>query len=146
MRFLIFVFTIGTFIFTKGQNVFTSFKDTLCLENFNDNSSKKFPQKFNSLELSIIENGNYRINRIETTGRSIAYLQQNNNINSFELKTSVKFSKSSNLSSGGIIFHSQSNPNRALFFEINNERKFRVTKLFNRCIFYPTKGFRFATK
>ena len=132
MRFLIFVFTFGTFIFTKGQNVFTSFKDTLCLENFNDNSSKKFPQKFNSLELSIIENGNYRINRIETTGRSIAYLQQNNNINSFELKTSVKFSKSSNLSSGGIIFHSQSNPNRALFFEINNERKFRVTKLFNQ--------------
>ena len=132
MRFLIFVFTIGTFIFTKGQNVFTNFKDTLCLENFNDNSSKKFPQKFNSLELSIIENGNYRINRIETTGRSIAYLQQNNNINSFELKTSVKFSKSSNLSSGGIIFHSQSNPNRALFFEINNERKFRVTKLFNQ--------------
>jgi hypothetical protein len=132
MRFLIFVFTIGTFIFTKGQNVFTIFKDTLCLENFNDNSSKKFPQKFNSLELSIIENGNYRINRIETTGRSIAYLQQNNNINSFELKTSVKFSKSSNLSSGGIIFHSQSNPNRALFFEINNERKFRVTKLFNQ--------------
>ena len=132
MRFLIFVFTIGTFIFTKGQNVFTNFKDTLCLENFNDNSSKKFPQKFNSLELSIIENGNYRINRIETTGRSIAYLQQNNNINSFELKTSVKFLKSSNLSSGGIIFHSQSNPNRALFFEINNERKFRVTKLFNQ--------------
>ena len=132
MRFLIFVFTIGTFIFKKCQNVFTNFKDTLCLENFNDNSSKKFPQKFNSLELSIIENGNYRINRIETTGRSIAYLQQNNNINSFELKTSVKFSKSSNLSSGGIIFHSQSNPNRALFFEINNERKFRVTKLFNQ--------------
>ena len=132
MRFLIFVFTIGTFILTQGQNVFTNFKDTLCLENFNDNSSKKFPQKFNSLELSIIENGNYRINRIETTGRSIAYLQQNNNINSFELKTSVKFSKSSNLSSGGIIFHSQSNPNRALFFEINNERKFRVTKLFNQ--------------
>jgi len=132
MRFLIFVFTIGTFILTQGQNVFTNFEDTLCLENFNDNSTKKFPQKFNSLELSIIENGNYRINRMETTGRSIVYLNENENINSFELRTSVKFSKSPNVSSGGIIFHRQSNPNRALFFEINNERKFRVTKLFNQ--------------
>ena len=87
MRFLIFVFTIGTFILTQGQNVLTNFDDTLCLENFNDNSTKKFPQKFNSLELSIIENGYYRINRIETSGRSIAYLKSDNNIKSFELKT-----------------------------------------------------------
>jgi hypothetical protein len=132
MRFLIFVFTIGTFILTQGQNVLTNFDDTLCLENFNDNSTKKFPQKFNSLELSIIENGYYRINRIETSGRSIAYLKSDNNIKSFELKTFIKFSKSPNISTGGVIFHSQSNPNRALFFEINNERKYRITQLFNQ--------------
>ena len=73
MRFLIFVFTISTFILTHGQNVFTNFQDTLCYENFNDNSTKIFPQKFNGLELTIVENGGYRINRMETTGRSIAY-------------------------------------------------------------------------
>ena len=39
-----------------------------------------FPQKFNSLELSIVENGGYRINRMETTGRSIAYLKETDNI------------------------------------------------------------------
>ena len=76
MRFLIFVFTIGTFILTQGQNVFTNFEDTLCLENFNDNSTKKFPQKFNSLELSIIENGNYRINRMETKEQTAPTLDE----------------------------------------------------------------------
>ena len=132
MRFLIFVFTISTFILTHGQNVFTDFRDTLCYENFNDNSTKKFPQKFNSLELSIVEGGSYRINRMETTGRSIAYLRENNNIESFELTVILKFPKNTGISSGGVIFHSRSNPTGALLFEINNERKFRVIKLFNQ--------------
>ena len=132
MRFLIFVFTISTFILTHGQNVFTNFQDTLCYENFNDNSTKMFPQKFNSLELSIVENGGYRINRMETTGRSIAYLKETDSIASFELTVTLKFSKNSGISNGGVIFHSQSNPNGALLFEINNERKYRATKLFNQ--------------
>jgi len=132
MRFLTFVFTISTFILTHGQNVFTNFQDTVCYENFNDNSTKMFPQKFNSLELSIVENGGYRINRMETIGRSIAYLKETDNIASFELTVSLKFPKNAGISSGGVIFHSQSNPNGALLFEINNERKYRATKLFNQ--------------
>ncbi len=132
MRFLIFVFTFSTFILSHGQNVFVEFKDTLCYEDFHDNSTKKFPQKFNSLELSIVEDGGYRINRIKSSGRSLAYFKDTESIENFELITTLKFPKSKSISSGGIIFHSQSSPMGALLFELNSERKYRITKLFNQ--------------
>lgn len=131
MRFLVFVFTFSTFISSHGQNVFNEFKDTLCYEDFHNNSTNKFPQKFNSLELSVVEDGGYRINRIKSSGQSIAYFKENESIENFELITTLKFPKSKSISSGGIIFHSQSSTMGAILFELNSENKYRITKLIN---------------
>jgi hypothetical protein len=74
MRFLSFVFIITLSQFIYGQSILTNFTDTAVYDDFSSNTYN-FPQKYNALEISIIEEGNYRIKRMSSEGQSLAYLK-----------------------------------------------------------------------
>ncbi|MDC0580185.1 DUF1080 domain-containing protein [Bacteroidia bacterium] len=131
MRFLLFICTIGVFLFSRGQNVTQNYSDTLYFENFENNTIDLFPQKFNAFELSIVEDGYYRVKRMDTEGRSMVYLKHPNDLSNYEIDVKYMLTKSSSASVGGIIFHGQSNPSRAIIVEINSDRQYRVLKITN---------------
>lgn len=120
---------MGLWIVTYGQNVSIDFNDTLVYENFKLNTSAAFPQKFNTVELSIFENGTYRIHRMAPEGKSILYLKEKQLPEQYELSSTLTLSKMTENAAGGIVCHASSTPNSALFFEINTNRKFRILKL-----------------
>ncbi|PCJ67614.1 MAG: hypothetical protein COA58_00315 [Bacteroidetes bacterium] len=131
MRFLSFIAIISLSQFTNGQNVFTKFQDTLVYDNFETNQYN-FPQKYTAFELSIIENSQYRIKRLSDNGRSISYLKLDKPLYAYEVSATIEIPKSgSKNASGGIVLNGQTTSNGAILLEINNKRKFRVSKIFD---------------
>ena len=111
---------------TNGQNVFTKFNDTLVYEDFSSNKYN-FLQKYTALEISIIDDGNYRIKRISDNGSSYSYLKLENPLYSYEVQTSLSIGTGGQ--SAGIILNGQTTVNGGILLEVNNKKRFRVTKM-----------------
>ena len=111
---------------TNGQNVFTKFNDTLVYDDFSSNKYN-FPQKYTALEISIIDDGNYRIKRISDNGSSYSYLKLENPLYSYEVQTSLSIGTGGQ--SAGIILNGQTTVNGGILLEVNNKKRFRVTKM-----------------
>ncbi|MGB1038208.1 MAG: hypothetical protein ACPGYY_06130 [Bacteroidia bacterium] len=114
--------------FTKGQNVFTTFPDTLVYDDFSSESTS-FTQKYNTYELSTIEKGLYRLKRLSGENQSISYFKYSEPFYSYEISTTLEIVKSKPSPSGGLVLHGQSTVVGGLFIEFNNERHFRAYKL-----------------
>jgi len=124
MRFLSFVFIITLSHFTKGQNVFSKFPKISVQDNFETNNNN-LPQKYNSQEISIIENGNYRIKRISNLGRSISYLKMDKELFTYSVSATISIA---NGTGGGLILNGQSTINGGIFVELNGKKRFRIIK------------------
>ncbi|MDB9881603.1 hypothetical protein N8368_01125 [Bacteroidia bacterium] len=128
MRILSFAVILTLSHFTKGQNVLTNFEDTLVYDNFNLNEYN-FPQKYTSAEISIIENGVYRIKRLSDKGRSISYLKYDKAFYAYEISADIELLKSGSSPSAGVILNGQLGSNGGILLELNNKKRFRVNKL-----------------
>ena len=111
---------------TNGQNVFTKFNDTLVYEDFSSNKYN-FLQKYTALEISIIDDGNYLIKRISDNGSSYSYLKLEKPLYSYEVQTSLSIGKGGQ--SAGIVLNGQTTVNGGILLEVNNKKRFRVTKM-----------------
>lgn len=111
-----------------GQNVFTTFPDTVVYDNF-ETESGSFTQKYNTFELSTIEKGLYRLKRLSSENQSISYFKHSEPFNSYEISTTLELVKSKPSPSGGLVLHGQSTVVGGLFIEFNNDRHFRAYKL-----------------
>ncbi len=136
MRIISFAIIISLSLLTKGQNVFTKFQDTVLYDNFSSNQYN-FPQKYNALELFIVENDQYRLKRINDDSYSISYAKLDNDISSFEIRANMMLVKTKNKqASGGLVLHGQSVGNGAIVFEINGKKRFKISKLFDNQLRY----------
>jgi len=111
---------------TNGQNIFTKFNDTAVYDDFSSNKYN-FPQKYTALEISIIDQGNYRIKRISDNGSSYAYLKLENPLYSYEVQTNLTISKGGQ--SAGLVLNGQTTENGGILLEVDNKRQFKVTKI-----------------
>ena len=103
MRIISFAIIISLSLLTKGQNVFTKFQDTVLFDNFSSNQYN-FPQKYNALELFIVENDQYRLKRINDDAYSISYAKLDNDVRSFDIRTTMMLVKTKNKqASGGLV-------------------------------------------
>jgi hypothetical protein len=130
MRFLSFVFIITLSQFIYGQSVLTNFTDTAVYDDFSSNTYN-FPQKYNALEISIIEEGHYRIKRMSSEGQSLAYLKAEKPFYEYEVSANMTISNISNSSRGGLIVNGQTDNSGAIVVELNANRQFRAYKLNN---------------
>jgi flagellar biosynthesis chaperone FliJ len=130
MRFLSFVFIITLSQIIYGQSVLTNFTDTAVYDDFSSNTYN-FPQKYNALEISIIEEGNYRIKRMSSEGQSLAYLKAEKPFYGYEVSANMTISNISNSSRGGLILNGQTDNSGAIIVELNTNRQFRAYKLNN---------------
>ena len=131
MRLLSFVLIISLSHFTNGQNIFSNFTDTVTYDNFETNKYN-FPQKFTSLELCIIENSQYRIKRSSSEGKSISYLKLDKPLYAYELSATLELPKGgSKTASGGLVLNGQTEVNGAILLEVNNKKRFRVSKIYD---------------
>jgi hypothetical protein len=131
MRLLSFVLIISLSHFTNGQNIFSNFTDTVTYDNFETNKYN-FPQKYTALELSIIENSQYRIKRSSNDGKSISYLKLDDPLYAYEVSATLEVPKgNSKTASGGLVLNGQTAVNGAILLEINNKKRFRVSKIYN---------------
>lgn len=128
MRILSFLLIISLSHFTKGQNVFTKFKDTLVMDDFSSNKNN-FPQKYNSLELTIIEDGQYSIKRLNDEGKSITYLKVDKPLSSYEVSVDLLISKDNKEATAGLILHGQTVTEGGIFIEVSGKKKYRVFKI-----------------
>lgn len=112
--------------FTKAQNVFTKFNDTLVYDDFTSNKFN-FPQKYTALEISIIDEGNYRLKRLNDEGASFSYLKLDKPLYSYEVQTNISITKGGN--SAGILLNGQSTANGGILLEINPKKRFKITKI-----------------
>lgn len=128
MRILSFLLIISLSHLTKGQNVYTKFTDTLVFDDFSSNSNN-FPEKYNSLELTIIEDGQYRIKRIKDEGQSVAYLKIDKPLVSYEVSNRFLVCKENKHGTGGLILHGQTNTNGGIFIEIGAKKNYRAYKI-----------------
>ncbi|NNJ54605.1 MAG: hypothetical protein HKP14_00655 [Bacteroidia bacterium] len=136
MRIISFAIIISLSLLTKGQNVFTKFQDTVLHDNFVSNQYN-FPQKYNALELFIVENDQYRLKRINDNSYSISYAKLENDISSFEIRANILLVRTKNKkASGGLVLHGQSAGNGAIVFEINSKKRFKISKLFDNQLRY----------
>ena len=110
--------------FTNGQKVFSKFPKISVFDDFTSNK-KNFPQKYNSQEISIIENGHYRIKRISAMGKSISYLKSDMEYSAYAVSANIAILEGS---SGGLIMNGQSTISGGIFIEINKKKRFRVLK------------------
>ena len=111
---------------TNGQNVFTKFNDTLVYEDFSSNKYN-FLQKYTALEISIIDDGNYRIKRISDNGSSYSYLKLEKPLYSYEVQTSLSIGKGGQ--SAGIVLNGQTTENGGILLEVNNKQRFKIAKI-----------------
>ncbi|MDG2455707.1 MAG: hypothetical protein P8N47_07860 [Bacteroidia bacterium] len=128
MRILSFILIISLTHFTQGQNVYTKFSDTLVFDDFSSNNYN-FPEKYNSLELTIIEEGNYLIKRLKDEGQSVAYLKTDKPLATYQISTRLRIVKDSKNGTGGLILHGQTSTNGGVFIEIDAKRNFRAYKV-----------------
>lgn len=128
MRILSFLLIINLSHSTKGQNVYTKFMDTLVFDDFSSKNNN-FPEKYNSLELTVFENEQYRIKRIKDEGLSVAYLKTDRPLMSYEVSTRFLIDKSNNKGAGGLILHGQTNTNGGIFIEIDAKKNYRAYKI-----------------
>ena len=136
MRIISFAVIISLSLLTKGQNVFTKFQDTVLYDNFSSNQYN-FPQKYNALELFIVENDQYRLKRINDNSYSISYAKLDKDLTSFAIRASLSLVKTKNKkASGGLVLHGQSTGNGAIVFEINGKKRFKISKLFDNQLRY----------
>ena len=112
--------------YVNAKNVFSIFTDTLSIDEFTTQKSN-FPQKYTSSEISIIENGQYRLKRLSDQGQSISYLKTDNTIYACEVIAEIEIANGSN-NGGGIVLYGQTMSNGAIFLEFNEKRQFRVYK------------------
>ena len=118
MRFLSFLFIITLSQFIYGQSVLTKFTDTTVYDDFNSNTYN-FPQKYNALEISIIEDGYYRIKRISTEGESLVYLKSEKPFYSYEVSATLEITDLSKNNRGGLILNGQTSYSGAIIVELN---------------------------
>lgn len=111
----------------RAQNVSGMFVDTVVYDGFSSNQ-KNFPQKYNTSELSTLENGLYRLKRMSATGLSIVYLNTPENYASYEVSAKISLIKSKPASSAGIILHGQRTRSGGILVEFNAKKQYRVTK------------------
>lgn len=130
MRFLSFVFIITLSQFIFGQSVLTKFTDTAVYDDFSSNTYN-FPQKYNALEISIIEEGNYRMKRMSSEGHSLSYLKTEKQFYGYEVSANITILNISNSSRGGLILNGQTGYSGAIIVELNANRQFRAYKLNN---------------
>ena len=128
MRFLSFLFIITLSQFIYGQSILTKFTDTTVYDDFNSNTYN-FPQKYNALEISIIEDGYYRIKRISTEGESLVYLKSEKPFYSYEVSATLEITDLSKNNRGGLILNGQTSYSGAIIVELNCKRQFRAYKL-----------------
>jgi|TARA_B110000902_G_scaffold63043_2_gene74701 hypothetical protein len=102
--------------------------DTLVFDDFSTNSNN-FPEKYNSLELTIIEDGQYRIKRIKDEGQSVAYLKTDKPLVSYEVSTRFLVCKENKHGTGGLILHGQTSTNGGIFIEIGAKKNYRAYKI-----------------
>lgn len=114
--------------FTKGQNVYTKFKDTLVFDDFSS-SRNNFPQKYNSLEITIVEDGQYRIKRLNDEGKSITYLKTDKPLSSYEVSVDLLISRDNKAATAGLILHGQTITEGGIFIEISGKKTYRIYKV-----------------
>ena len=102
--------------------------DTLVFDDFSSNSNN-FPEKYNSLELTIIEDGQYRIKRLKDEGQSVAYLKTDKPLASYEVSTHILVCKENKHGTGGLILHGQTVANGGVFIEIDAKKNYRAYKI-----------------
>ncbi len=112
--------------YADAQNVFSIFTDTVVIDDFKSPKSN-FPQKYTSSEISIIENGQYRLKRLSDQGQSISYLKTDKPIHACEVIAEIEITSESN-NGVGLVLYGQTNTNGAIFLELNEKRQFRVYK------------------
>lgn len=112
--------------YVKAQNVFSHFTDTLVVDNFKSQKSN-FSQKYTSSEISIIENGEYRLKRLSDQGQSISYLKTDKPLYACDVTAEVEIASGSK-NGGGLVLYGQSSSNGAIFLELNAKRQFRIYK------------------
>lgn len=127
MRILSFLLIISVSQFMNAQNVFTTYEDTVVYDEF-IYDQKNFPQKYNILELSTIENSTYRIKRMSDEGKSVILLNTDRIFDNFHLSIDLEIVNKKLNPSAGIFIHSQANRNGAIFIETNCSREFRAIK------------------
>jgi hypothetical protein len=112
--------------YVNAQNVFSIFTDTVVIDDFKSPKSN-FPQKYTSSEISIIENGQYRLKRLSDQDQSISYLKTDQPIHACEVIAEIEIASGSN-NGGGVVLYGQTNTNGAIFLQLNEKRQFRIYK------------------
>lgn len=129
MRILTFLLIISLSHFTRGQNITTKFKDTVVFDDFSTNRYN-LPQKYNSLELTIVEDGTYRMKRLNDEGKSIAYIKQEKPIFGYEVAADLTIAKESGKdATAGLVLNGQTSRGGGIFIEVSNKKQFKVYKV-----------------
>ena len=116
---------------TRGQNIRINYTDTVLYEDFQTNNYT-FPQKFNSYELFIVENNQYRLKRLKKESNSIAFAKLDEELETFELNSTFYLEKSKNKkASCGFVLHGQSTGKGAIIIEVNRKGRLKVSKRFD---------------
>lgn len=111
-----------------GQNVFTTFRDTLVFDDFSTNRNN-FPQKYNASEISILEDGQYRIKRLDKYGQSVTYYKSEKPLVSYSISADFTITKFNKKGTAGLILHGQTLTNGGIFIELSNTKKYRAYKI-----------------
>lgn len=112
--------------FVNAQNVFSKFTDTLVTDDFRTNKFN-FPQKYTAFEISIIENGQYRVKRLSDQGKSISYLKTDKPLYACQVTAEIEIPKGSK-NGGGLVLYGQSTSDGAIFLEVKEKKQYKIYK------------------
>lgn len=128
MRILPLLVIISLSQFCLGQNVFTTFLDTLVYDDFTTDRNN-FPQKYNASEISMLEDGLYRIKRLDKDGQSVKYYKTDQPLVSYQISADFTLTKFNKKGTAGLILHGQTLTNGGIFIELSSKKKYRAYKI-----------------
>ncbi|MEI6815778.1 MAG: hypothetical protein WCL14_04140 [Bacteroidota bacterium] len=110
-----------------GQLVSEKFQHTEYIENF-DADKQNWPIFTNADNLFVIQNGDYILNRKNSSTQYVAFTNWENQLESFDMKVNLKLEQAADDEGNiGIIF--MAHPNGGFVFEYNRNRQYRVKQL-----------------